>query len=224
MVMHRIYLAFLCFFRVLLGKALPAELVPGLEQPQLPAAAPSASASAAPAATARSSMAAAAPVPVPVPAPVPAGAPAALAGEQRASTSLSSSSSSRRSDLAAGALQLLAMLQREGRLIDFLREPIDAYDDAAIGAAVRDIHRGCAKVLGEHFVVEPVVPGEENSRFIVEKDFDPMHIRLVGGVNGKPPFHGLLRHHGWRAARVQLPVVGDGVDLSVVAPAEVEVE
>ncbi|NJL27802.1 MAG: DUF2760 domain-containing protein, partial [Thermoanaerobaculia bacterium] len=33
------------------------------------------------------------------------------------------------------ALLLLATLQREARLIDFLMEPIDGYTDAKIGAA-----------------------------------------------------------------------------------------
>src|SRR5262245_48893552 len=42
-------------------------------------------------------------------------------------------------------LRVLAVLQRDGRLIDFLEEDIDAYPDAQIGAAVRDIHRGCRK-------------------------------------------------------------------------------
>src|SRR5207253_6846543 len=36
------------------------------------------------------------------------------------------------------AVQLLAILQREGRLLDFLQEDVDGYADAQIGAAVRD--------------------------------------------------------------------------------------
>src|SRR6185503_15642844 len=57
-------------------------------------------------------------------------------------------------DPAHGALQLLGLFQREARLVDFLREEIATYEDAAIGAAVRDIHKGCRKVLDEHFAVE----------------------------------------------------------------------
>ena len=41
------------------------------------------------------------------------------------------------------AVQILAALQREGRLIDFLEEDLSAYEDAQIGAAVRNIHQGC---------------------------------------------------------------------------------
>src|SRR5688572_19294138 len=61
-----------------------------------------------------------------------------------------------------GALAMLGLLQREGRLIDFLLETIDDYDDAAIGAAVRDIHRGCRKALSDHISLEAVMPGEED--------------------------------------------------------------
>jgi uncharacterized protein DUF2760 len=173
--MHRIYLAFLCFFRILFGRPLPAELVA--------AAAP------------------AAPPQLPEP---PREAP------------------KKKPDASAGALQLLALLQREGRLVDFLSEDISGYDDASIGAAVRDIHKGCKKVLAEHFGVEPVLAAEEDEAVTVDTGFDPGRIRLVGNVAGTGPFKGTLRHHGWRAARVSLPVVGDGLDATIVAPAEVE--
>src|SRR4051794_40453621 len=56
-----------------------------------------------------------------------------------------------------GALQLLSLLQREGRLVDFLAEPIDGYTDAQIGAAVRDVHRGLGRALGEYLPTEPVL-------------------------------------------------------------------
>src|SRR5262245_23773138 len=80
-------------------------------------------------------------------------------------------------DLAAnhrdGALALLALLQREGRLVDFLRESLETYEDADIGVAVRDIHRGCKKVIEEHFVLEGVMPGEEDTRVTVPAGSDP---------------------------------------------------
>jgi hypothetical protein len=125
-------------------------------------------------------------------------------------------------DPSVGALVLLNLLQREGRLVDFLTETIDSYDDAAIGAAVRDIHRGCRKVLEEHLGVEPVLAGAENDQVTVAKGFDPGKIRLVGNVVGEPPFQGVLRHHGWQAKNVSIPKPADGLDWRVVAPAEVE--
>jgi hypothetical protein len=122
-----------------------------------------------------------------------------------------------------GALALLSLLQREGRLVDFLREGLDGHDDSAIGAAARDVHRGCKKVLDEHFAFEPMMPGEEEAKVTVPKGFDPSEIRLIGEAKGEPPFRGTLRHHGWRATSVKLPGLADGVDRTVVAPAEVEV-
>ena len=120
------------------------------------------------------------------------------------------------------AVQLLAILQREGRLLDFLQEDVDTYSDAQIGAAVRDIHRGCKKALAEHMALEPVLREPENAQVRVDAGFDPSRIRLVGNVVGEPPFTGALRHHGWRIAKVTLPAPARGTDPSVVAPAEVE--
>jgi hypothetical protein len=122
-----------------------------------------------------------------------------------------------------GALALLSLLQREGRLVDFLRESLDGHDDATIGAAARDVHRGCKKVIDDHFAFEPMMPGEEEAKVTVPKGFDPSEIRLIGEAKGEPPFRGTLRHHGWRATSVKLPGLADGVDRTVVAPAEVEV-
>ena len=125
-------------------------------------------------------------------------------------------------DGTGGAVQLLAILQREGRLLDFLQEDVDSYSDAQIGAAVRDIHRGCKKALAEHMPLEPVLREAENAQVRVDPGFDPSRIRLVGNVVGEPPFTGALRHHGWRIAKVVLPSPARGTDPSVVAPAEVE--
>jgi hypothetical protein len=122
-----------------------------------------------------------------------------------------------------GALALLALLQREGRLVDFLLESLDDYKDVDVGAAVRDIHRGCSKVLEEHLVLEAVMPGAEDDDVSVPDGFDPGEVRLVGEVKGDPPFKGVLRHHGWRATDVKLPTLSDGVDRRVIAPAEVEI-
>jgi hypothetical protein len=122
-----------------------------------------------------------------------------------------------------GALALLALLQREGRLVDFLREPLDGFSDSDIGAAARDVHRGCRKVLEQHLSLEPVMPGEEETKVSVPKGFDPAEIRLVGEAKGEPPFKGTLRHHGWRVVEAKLPSLAEGVDRTVIAPAEVEI-
>jgi hypothetical protein len=121
------------------------------------------------------------------------------------------------------AVSLLALLQREGRLVDFLREDISAYPDAQVGAAVRAIHTSCRKILDEHLALEPVRSEEEGARVLVERDFDASAIRLTGNVSGKPPFRGVLRHRGWRTRRIELPADPLGQDPSIVAPAEVEI-
>lgn len=121
-------------------------------------------------------------------------------------------------------LRVLAVLQRDGRLIDFLQEDIDSYNDAQIGAAVRDIHRGCRKALHDYLSLEPVMSGPEESPVTVPADFDPATIRLTGNVAGSPPFKGVLKHHGWRVKSVHLPALpGARDESSVLAPAEVEI-
>lgn len=124
--------------------------------------------------------------------------------------------------LARGAIVLLGALQREGRLVDFLEEDIDSYSDDQIGAAVRDIHRGCRKALAEYLRIAPVMKEPESATVRVEHGFDPSRIRLVGNVVGQPPFTGTLRHPGWRGEWVTATALPDGHDPSVIAPAEVE--
>lgn len=119
-------------------------------------------------------------------------------------------------------LRLLALLQREGRLLDFLLEDIQSYPDMQIGAAVRDIHRQCQAALKEHLVLEPVLPQNENETVEVKPGFDPSAIRLTGNVTGAPPFRGVLRHHGWRVKELKLAAPPEGQDELVLMPAEVE--
>ncbi|NVB77264.1 MAG: DUF2760 domain-containing protein [Kofleriaceae bacterium] len=121
-----------------------------------------------------------------------------------------------------GALALLALLQREGRFVDFVRDSVDGASDADIGAAAREVHRGCRKVLDQHLSFEPVMPGAEEEKVSVPKGFDPAEVRLIGEAKGEPPFRGTLRHHGWRVVDAKLPQLAEGVDRTVIAPAEVE--
>ncbi len=120
------------------------------------------------------------------------------------------------------ALQLLGLLQRDARLIDFTMENLANYTDAEIGAAARVVHEGCRKVLGEHFTIKPVREESEGSRITLNEGFDAAAVSLTGNVVGKPPFHGSLAHRGWRATEVRLPKLAENHDPSVLAPAEVE--
>lgn len=121
------------------------------------------------------------------------------------------------------AVQVLALMQRDGRLIDFLMEDLTAYADAQIGAAVRDVHAGCRGVLTRYVTLEPILAGKEGERTSVSQDLDPALVRLVGNVTGHPPFPGTLLHHGWRVSRIELPPLGSSGGRSIVAQAEVEV-
>ena len=139
---------------------------------------------------------------------VPAPAPAAPAPLRQASPD--------------AALQLLALLQREARLIDFTQENLSSYSDAEIGGAARLVHEGCAKVLREHFTLAPVRPEAEGSRITLNDGFDARAIRLTGNVVGQAPFQGVLSHRGWRVGEVRLPKLADSHDSAVLAQAEVE--
>lgn len=119
-------------------------------------------------------------------------------------------------------VRLLGVLQREARLLDFLMENVQQYQDDQIGASVRDIHAKAQAALKKHVTLEPVLPNEEGSQVTVQAGFDPSAIRLVGNVTGKPPFKGTLQHAGWRAKAIDLPKPPEGQDEFVLMPAEVE--
>lgn len=125
-----------------------------------------------------------------------------------------------------GALQLLAILQREARLVDFLMEDLSAYSDEQVGAAVRAVHEASRQALMRHIPLEPVIDGIEGSYVRIEPGAaDPSALRFVGKVAAQgTPEGGLLRHRGWRARRVELSRPGAGQDPAVIAPAEIEVE
>lgn len=120
------------------------------------------------------------------------------------------------------ALQLLGLLQQEGRLVDFLEEDVAQYTDAEIGAAVRVVHEGCRKALHEHITLLPIRQETEGARITLESGFDASAMRPTGNLVGEPPFTGTLAHRGWRATQVNLPKLAKGHDVQVIAPAEVE--
>ncbi len=124
--------------------------------------------------------------------------------------------------LPDAALQLLGLLQQEGRFIDFLEEDVASFADADVGAAARVVHAGCRKVVHDLFTIVPVRNEPEGSRITLQAGFDPSSIRLTGNVVGKPPFSGSLVHRGWRATHVRLPQVAAGHDTKILASAEVE--
>ena len=120
------------------------------------------------------------------------------------------------------ALQLLALLQREGRLVDFLRQDVADFSDDEIGAAARVVHEGCRKALDGHVKVVPVRDEDEGAQLQVDAPIDAERMKLIGDVVGSGPYAGTLRHRGWLAKEIHLPeLVGDH-DASVLAAAELE--
>lgn len=120
------------------------------------------------------------------------------------------------------ALQLLCLLQQEGRFVDFLEEDLTGVTENDIGAAARVVHQGCRKAVHDHFKIVPVRTEQEGSRVTLQEGFDASSIRLAGNVIGKPPYIGSLIHRGWRVSEVALPKVASGHDIRVLAAAEVE--
>lgn len=143
----------------------------------------------------------------PEPAPAPKLSPRPAAAEPPSTTS---------------ALQLLALFQREGRLVDFLEQEVAGFGDAEIGGVARVVHEGCRKALREHLTIVAVRAEDEGAAVALEAGFSPAEVKLSGNVAGSAPYKGVLRHRGWRVTKATLPVPVAGHDPHILAPAEVE--
>ncbi len=185
----RLWLAFLCFWRVLFSRTF-AQAVHPLSQ-----------------AYDAGKLVSGAPPPTALPGPEPKPAPRAAPPPEREH---------------ASALALLSMLQREGRLVDFLQENVAGFSDAEVGAAARIVHEGCRKVVRQYLALQPVLQEAEGARVTVPAGFDAQRIRLTGNVAGQPPYSGALKHHGWVTTEVKFPSVSPALDPRVLAAAEVE--
>ncbi|MBT8368068.1 MAG: DUF2760 domain-containing protein [Deltaproteobacteria bacterium] len=119
-------------------------------------------------------------------------------------------------------LHLFSMMQREGRLMDFLAEDLDQYEDSQIGSAVRAIHAGCRRIVQEYLDPQPVLIQAEGENVVIDGNFDPGAIKLTGKVVGEPPFEGILRHKGWQVGKLKLPTLSGRQNAKIITPAEVE--
>jgi hypothetical protein len=126
----------------------------------------------------------------------------------------------------AEIVSFLAMLQEKGRLVDFLMDNINPYDDAQVGAAARVVHAGCKRVLQEHFSIHPLRAEDEGSTVQVSAGYAADEYRLVGKIAGQAPFSGVLVHRGWKTDMVRLPQLLPSAlgHLPTIAPAEVELK
>jgi hypothetical protein len=122
---------------------------------------------------------------------------------------------------ADGAVQILSILQRDARLVDFLMEDISSYSDEQVGAAVRDVQQQSRQSMERYLRLQPVIDGVEGT-YTKTSDLDSSSVKLIGNVpaSGKAP-GGTLRHKGWKADKVELP---SSPPSNTLAPAEIEVE
>ena len=104
----------------------------------------------------------------------------------------------------AHALQLLAILQRDSRLLDFLMEDIASFDDDQIGAAVRSLHDQARDSLARYLSLQPVIDGVEGA-YTRPSTADPAAVKFIGNVPATKPEGGTLRHKGWRADQSGAP-------------------
>ena len=120
------------------------------------------------------------------------------------------------------ALQLLSLLQKDARFIDFIKEDITSYSDADIGVAARVVHTGCNKVINDYFTLNTVRSEQEGSKITLAKGFDASEARLTGNIVGQAPFTGSLVHKGWKVTDIRLPKLTQGHNAKIIAAAEVE--
>jgi uncharacterized protein DUF2760 len=126
----------------------------------------------------------------------------------------------------AEIVSFLAMFQEQGRLVDFLMDNINPYNDAQVGVAARVVHAGCKRVLQEHFSIHPLRTEDEGSTVQVPAGYAADEYRLVGKIAGLAPFSGVLVHRGWKTDMVKLPQLLPSApgQLPTIAPAEVELK
>ena len=122
-----------------------------------------------------------------------------------------------------GALQMLSILQRDSRLIDFIMEDISAYSDEQVGAAVRGLHDQSREALARYVTLAPVIDSVEGT-YAKTPAGDPAAVKFVGNVPAGTPPGGVLRHKGWRATKIDLPALPAKQDSAILAPAEIEIE
>ena len=124
---------------------------------------------------------------------------------------------------ADGALQILGILQRDSRLVDFLMEDISGCADDQVGAAVRELHDQCRDAVARYVKLEPIIDGVEGTP-VKAPGNDANLVKFVGNVPATPPPGGTLRHKGWRATKVDMPALAAKQDPAILAPAEIEIE
>jgi hypothetical protein len=122
------------------------------------------------------------------------------------------------------ALDFLAALQREARLVDLVSEPLDAYSDAQIGAAARPCLKQAGQVISRMFQLTPISDASEGASIPMPETWSPMRYQVIGGKSVSPQQSVRVVHPGWQASVCKVPQwTGDKQDAMIVAAAQVEV-
>jgi hypothetical protein len=104
----------------------------------------------------------------------------------------------------AAALQLLGLMQREARFVDFIQEDVALYrcrNRRSRPRGARRLPQGAARAFHDC----PVRSEAEGSRITLQAGFDAAAVRLTGNVVGQAPFTGTLGHRGWQVTRSSCP-------------------
>lgn len=125
--------------------------------------------------------------------------------------------------LTVDGLYLLALLQKSGRLIDFLQQDIRSFSNDEVGQAARVVHEGCKSVFSQYLTLEPIRSETEGASVVIQTGFNASEVELSGSVQGAPPFEGELLHHGWKVTAVHFPQTTEAYDHRILAPAAIEV-
>ncbi|MBF0236158.1 MAG: DUF2760 domain-containing protein [SAR324 cluster bacterium] len=120
-------------------------------------------------------------------------------------------------------IQLLSLLQKSGRLVDFLNQDITAFPDQDVAGAARVVHQGCKAVIEDYFKIVPLLTEREGSTFKVTAGYNPFEIQISGNTGKVAPFQGEVVHHGWKVETCNLPKITDARARMILAPAEVEI-
>lgn len=129
----------------------------------------------------------------------------------------------------AEVVNLLGLLQKQGRFLDFVMNDITQYSDQQVSTASRIVHQGCSKVLKEYFDIQPVFNDPEGSSIQLSSSTNPRYYRMLGQDNEissqSAPDSAYLLHKGWQTLSVNLPkrVKADQAAKRLISPAELEI-
>jgi hypothetical protein len=118
------------------------------------------------------------------------------------------------------ALTLLAVMQKESRILDLIFDDLDGYSDEQIGGASRQVLRDLRDCLDSHVKIESLVDKQEGDVVQIPDAASPIRWKVIGDASAQS---GTLTHAGYVAKKVALPEwTGTEENASIIAPAEVD--